>query len=121
MSVGQKILDEIIRQPMFRMECPEHPEAGCLAVWNGNAAEQIEAIVADSLRPRYHVIKGMHGRWSDTRGWNVTKEGVARAVKCCRSKVQAVQHANDLAQKNKGHLFVHLANGMVETHRNFTA
>ncbi len=49
MSVGQKILDEIIRQPMFRMECPEHPEAGCLAVWNGNTAEQIEAIVVEEF------------------------------------------------------------------------
>ena len=30
---------------MFRMECPAHPEAGCLAIWNGNAAEQLEALV----------------------------------------------------------------------------
>lgn len=115
-SVGQRILDEIIRQPMFRMECPAHPEAGCLAIWNGNTAEQIEAIVADSLRPRYHVIKGMHGKWEDTRGWNVTKEGMRRAVKCFRNKPQAVDFANNLARKNKGHLFVHLANGMVERH-----
>ena len=49
MNVGQKILDEIVKQPMFRMECPEHPEAGCLAVWNGDTAEQIEAIVIEEF------------------------------------------------------------------------
>ncbi len=42
---GQDIIDEIIRQPMFRVECPSHPEAGCLIIWNGNAAEQLDAIV----------------------------------------------------------------------------
>lgn len=42
-SFGQRILEEIIKQPMFRMECPSHPDAGCIAIWNGNAAEQIEA------------------------------------------------------------------------------
>ena len=47
MTVGQKILDEIIHQPMFRMECPAHPLAGCMAVWNGNAEEQIEAMVQE--------------------------------------------------------------------------
>lgn len=45
MNLGQKILDEIVRQPMFRMECPAHPEAGCLAIWNGNTAEQLEAVI----------------------------------------------------------------------------
>lgn len=50
MNIGQKILEEIIQQPMFRMECPAHPEAGCLAIWNGNVAEQIEAVVIEALQ-----------------------------------------------------------------------
>lgn len=48
--IGARILDEIISQPMFRMECPSHPEASCLAIWNGNVDEQIEAVVVQALR-----------------------------------------------------------------------
>ena len=44
-NIGQAVMEEIIKQPMFTMECPDSPQSGCLAVWNGNAAEQIEAII----------------------------------------------------------------------------
>lgn len=46
MSIGDAILNEIITQPMFRMECPAAPESGCIAIWNGNVAEQLEALLA---------------------------------------------------------------------------
>lgn len=61
MTIGQKILDEIVKQPMFRTECPAHPEAGCLAIWNGNVAEQIEAVVIEAMQaagiPDYEIAK----------------------------------------------------------------
>lgn len=47
MYLGTKIIEAIIGQPMFKTECPDSPKSGCLTVWNANAAEQIEAVIAE--------------------------------------------------------------------------
>lgn len=51
MTLGEKIIDEIIKQPIFRME---RNGDGCIAIWNGNAAEQLEAVVEEYLRENNH-------------------------------------------------------------------
>lgn len=49
MSIGQEILEEIIKQGMVRVAHPEINEP-IVFVWNANAAEQIEAVVRDVLK-----------------------------------------------------------------------
>jgi hypothetical protein len=44
MSIGHKIIDEIIAQPMFTTLDKT------VVVWNGNAADQIDAIVAGEVQ-----------------------------------------------------------------------
>ena len=58
---------------------------------------------------RYHVIRTAY-----TVGWSVIREGAARAVRRHPTKWQAVAHGKSLAEKNRGCLYVHLANGLVE-------
>lgn len=48
-SLGHAIIDLIVSSALFRMECPEHPEAGCMAVWSANAPEQIEQLVRERM------------------------------------------------------------------------
>jgi hypothetical protein len=50
MTIGNKIIDEVIKQPLFRVECPDAPESGCLIIWNGNAASQLDALVAGEVQ-----------------------------------------------------------------------
>lgn len=50
MGIGERIIEEIIAQPMFRVECPDAPQSGCLIVWNGNAAEQLEALIREVIK-----------------------------------------------------------------------
>lgn len=82
--IGQKILDEIIAQPMFRMECPAHPGAGCLAIWNGNVAEQIEAVIAshgdDSTNPVYGVMDPDYARFLSKARCTAKMDGYALAI-----------------------------------------
>lgn len=49
--IGDRIIEEICMKDLFDMECPEAPGAGCLGIWNGNAAEQLEALVIEWIRP----------------------------------------------------------------------
>lgn len=48
-SIGQEILEEIVKQGMVRVAHPEIDEP-IVFVWNANAAEQIEAVVRDVLK-----------------------------------------------------------------------
>jgi hypothetical protein len=45
MSIGEKIIDEIGKQRMFRVAEPD-PDASHLFVWSSSAAEQLEALIA---------------------------------------------------------------------------
>lgn len=44
-TIGEKILDEIIKQGMVS----PHPETPNLLIWSANCAEQLDAVVANSI------------------------------------------------------------------------
>lgn len=48
-SIGEKIIDAIIKQGMFRVAHPDPGETH-IFVWSSSAAEQLEALVADHIR-----------------------------------------------------------------------
>lgn len=52
-SIGQLILEEIVKQGMVRAEAIGD---SMLFVWNGNAAEQLDALVADKYKPIEHDL-----------------------------------------------------------------
>lgn len=47
MTIGQSIIDEIIKQGMFSVTHPD-PSAVHVFVWSSGAAEQLDAVVANS-------------------------------------------------------------------------
>lgn len=65
MSVGQRIIEEICKQGMFRVSHPD-PDAAHVFVWNANAEEQLEAIVMDYIFKRG---LGDTVRYTDLPGW----------------------------------------------------
>ena len=46
-SIGQLVLEEIIKQGMVSVSYPDPNEAHVF-VWNGNAAEQLDALIAEN-------------------------------------------------------------------------
>lgn len=57
MTLGEKIINEIVRQPMLKMVCHESPESPVMAIWNANAADQIEALI------QRHPVIGVKELW----------------------------------------------------------
>lgn len=49
-SIGQQILDEIIYQGMVRVSHPD-PKEDHVFSWNGNAVDQLDAVVRDYMLP----------------------------------------------------------------------
>lgn len=49
-GLGDKVMNFIIESGLLSTECPDAPESGCVTVWAANAAEQIEACIADLAR-----------------------------------------------------------------------
>ncbi|MBI1324378.1 hypothetical protein GC170_14500 [bacterium] len=49
-GIGDKVMNFIISSGLLSTECPDAPESGCVTVWAANAAEQIEACIADLAR-----------------------------------------------------------------------
>lgn len=47
MNIGEKILQEIIKQGMFSVAHPD-PQESHVFVWSSGSAEQLEALVANS-------------------------------------------------------------------------
>lgn len=56
--LGDKILDEIIRQDMIQVEETIGDEDSAVLVWSGNAAEQLEAVVDRHYRPLIVALQG---------------------------------------------------------------
>lgn len=48
-GVGQRLIHFIVESGLFAIECPD--ESVPLVIWSANAAEQIEAFLADSSQP----------------------------------------------------------------------
>lgn len=46
-DVAEKIVQMIIEAPLVKLECPDHPESPCLAVWSANVYEQIGALLRE--------------------------------------------------------------------------
>jgi uncharacterized protein (DUF1786 family) len=44
MTIGERIIDEIIKGTLLTGKCAHDDEHGCVIVWSSGAAEQIEAI-----------------------------------------------------------------------------
>ena len=44
MTIGEQIIDAIIKGNLFRMECAHDKEHGCVAIWSANAPEQLTAL-----------------------------------------------------------------------------
>lgn len=45
-SLGEKVVDEIIRGKLVRSECYEDSEHPCLLVWSANVHDQLNAVIA---------------------------------------------------------------------------
>lgn len=50
MSIGHKIIEEIIKQRMFTISHPD-PDNAHVFVWSSGAAEQLEALVVNHYKP----------------------------------------------------------------------
>lgn len=55
-SIGQQIIDEIIKQGMFAVNYPD-PDAAHVFVWSSGAAEQLDALVERRCRD---VTRALH-------------------------------------------------------------
>lgn len=55
MSIGERILSEIIKQRMFVIAEPD-PEVGHVFVWSSGSAEQLEALVNEAYLERVGAI-----------------------------------------------------------------
>jgi hypothetical protein len=44
-TLGQHIIDEVIKGNLFTAVCAESDQHNCIIVWSSGAAEQLEAIV----------------------------------------------------------------------------
>lgn len=49
-GIGDKVMNFVIESGLMTTECPDSPESGCITTWSANAAEQIEAFLADLAR-----------------------------------------------------------------------
>jgi hypothetical protein len=47
MSVGERVIDQIIVSKLFTVTCPDSPESSCLVVWSANAPEQLSAMLGE--------------------------------------------------------------------------
>ena len=60
-----------------------------------------------------HVVPSTSG------GWSVRKQGAARASKTFETKMEAEKYGKDHAQKDRADIFVHGANGMIQSHKTY--
>ena len=60
-----------------------------------------------------HVVPSTSG------GWSVRKQGAARASKKFETKLEAEKYGKDAARKDSSDVFIHGANGMIQTHTNY--
>lgn len=51
MSVGEKVIDQIIESKLFTVTCPESPDSSCVVVWSANAPEQLSAMISEHGSP----------------------------------------------------------------------
>lgn len=73
MTIGEKILAEIIKQGMVSAYDVNGPiERPVIFVWNGNSDEQLDALVADhvetcllKLRDELHLAQGAYAQCND--------------------------------------------------------
>lgn len=66
----------------------------------------------------YHVVP--HHQHAG-RLWKVEKEGEEHAIKIFLTKKDAVEHANELAEKNvPSHVIIHDVHGQIELERDHT-
>lgn len=47
-SIGEKIIDAIIRGGLCHAECAAEKDHPCVVVWSSGAADQIDAIISES-------------------------------------------------------------------------
>ena len=60
-----------------------------------------------------HVVPSTSG------GWSVRKQGAARASKTFGTKAEAEHYGKDAAKKDRSDVFVHGANGMIQSHKSY--
>lgn len=63
-------------------------------------------------RNRHHVVP-------HESGWAVRREGADRASTVTRTKEQAVEHARDVAQRERGEVIIHRENGTIQEERSY--
>lgn len=47
MSVGEKVINQIISGKLLSVSCPDSPDSSCLIVWSANALEQLDAMLEE--------------------------------------------------------------------------
>jgi uncharacterized protein YdaT len=65
-----------------------------------------------SNRNRHHVVP-------HENGWAVRREGAERASTVTRTKEQAIDHARDIAQRERGEVIIHRENGTIQEERTY--
>jgi hypothetical protein len=47
MSVGERVINQIVASNLFTAKCQDSPSSSCLIVWSANAAEQLSAMLSE--------------------------------------------------------------------------
>lgn len=79
MSIGQTIIEEIARQKMFRVSHPD-PSENHVFVWNGNAEEQLSALVDQHFAQKLDEMRAALEWARDNLGKRTRPDPVDRAL-----------------------------------------
>lgn len=55
MTIGEKIINEIVWQRMFRVSHPD-PDAAHVFVWSSGADEQLEAVLSEHIQAEKEIL-----------------------------------------------------------------
>lgn len=65
MSIGERIINEIIKQGMVNITAPD-PAVGHVITWNANACEQLTALVAEETQKLRRALEEIRNLGPDT-------------------------------------------------------
>ena len=78
-TIGQKILDEIIFQNMVHIAEPD-PNQTHVFIWNGNAVDQLDAVVRDYMLPILFCLQVLTDNPGDEEAIAAAKEELQKWV-----------------------------------------
>ncbi|BCR36498.1 DUF2188 domain-containing protein [Mariniplasma anaerobium] len=77
------------------------------------AAKAKEEPVDDKKNKKYHVSQNKDARSDYYKKWRVRKEGSSKTIKYFETQAEAIEYAQDLADKNDSSIVIHKLDGSI--------